>query len=138
MAAELVRRMAAAGIELWREGDRLRFRAPSGALTAELRAAVGEHRAELLALVPVVGTGAEPFGLTAAEVAEFRRLGVAVKVRAPKLGEFWLVPSYTGQDRNEVTAEDAGRLLMLMATFPGSEVESFTWLRRAAGAEEER
>ena len=60
------------------------------------------------------------------------------EVRAPKLGEFWLVPSYTGQDRNEVTAEDAGRLLMLMATFPGSEVESFTWLRRAAGTEEER
>ena len=135
-AAEVVRTLAAAGVELWREGDRLRFRAPSGALTAELRAMVGDHRAELLAFVPVVGTGGEPFGLTAAEVAEFRRLGAAVKVRAPKLGVFWLVPAYTGLERNEVTAEDAGRLLMVMATFPGSEVESFTWLRERAAEEE--
>lgn len=133
-AAELLRTLITGGVDLWREGDRLRFRAPTGALTAELRELVGEHRAALLGMVPRVGTGGEPFGLTAAEIAEFRRLRVDVKVRSPKAGEFWLVPAYTDADRHEVTPEDAGKLLMLLEAFPGSEVESFAWLR-GEGAE---
>ena len=136
-AAALLRALIAADVDLWREGDRLRFRAPAGALTGDLRALVGEHRAALLALVPRVGTGGEPFGLTAVEIAEFRRLGVEVRVRSPKAGEFWLVPAYTAADRNEVTPEDAGKLLMLLEAFPGSELESFAWLRREDAARRE-
>ncbi len=35
-------------ITLWRDGDNLRFSAPTGALTAELRAAMGARKSELL------------------------------------------------------------------------------------------
>ena len=46
---ELLRRLAEQGVELWFEGDRLRFRAPKGALTPEQRAEVGSRRAEVVA-----------------------------------------------------------------------------------------
>ncbi|RIK81906.1 MAG: hypothetical protein DCC68_07575 [Planctomycetota bacterium] len=42
--AEIGRR----GIELYLDGERLRFRAPAGALGSELRAAVGEQRAAII------------------------------------------------------------------------------------------
>lgn len=86
-------------------------------------------------MVPRVGTGCEPYGLTAAEIAEFRRLGVEVRMRSSPVGEFWLVPAYTGADRHEITFEDAGKLAMVMEMFPGSEVESFEWLLCAAREE---
>ena len=41
--------LARLGVVLTVEGDRLRFRAPAGVLTAELRAAVAANRAEILA-----------------------------------------------------------------------------------------
>jgi amino acid adenylation domain-containing protein len=37
------------GVEIWAEGDRLRYRAPEGILTSELRAQLREHRDEILA-----------------------------------------------------------------------------------------
>lgn len=39
------------GIELWTEGGKLRFRAPKGVLTPDLRARLAEHKDELLAAV---------------------------------------------------------------------------------------
>ena len=92
LALRRIRTSGSAG----REGGRLRIRAPSGALIVELRALVVEHRAALLASVPRVRTGGEPSGLTAAEIAEFRRLGVEVWMRSSSAGEFWLVPAYSG------------------------------------------
>lgn len=126
---ELLRLLVDRGVDLWREGDRLRFRAPAGILTAELRDEVVKNRGFLLDRVPRLADGEPPFGLSPAEIAEFRALGVSVRIRSRMAGDFWIMPVYTGQDRPEVTPEDAGRLLRLLQTFPGSVVESFQWLR---------
>ncbi|HET7695318.1 MAG TPA: amino acid adenylation domain-containing protein [Vicinamibacterales bacterium] len=47
---DLLDRLRAAQIEIAADGDRLRIRAPQGALTEELRAALAAHKSELLAL----------------------------------------------------------------------------------------
>ena len=47
-AAELVETLAAKGVELWFEGDRLRFRAPKNVLTAEQRAELSAMKADIL------------------------------------------------------------------------------------------
>ncbi len=44
-------RLSELGIEIRAEGDRLRFRAPEGALTADLREQLREHRDELLVML---------------------------------------------------------------------------------------
>ena len=44
------------GIELWVEGDQLRYRAPKGALTAELRSKLRRHKAELLEALQAYGS----------------------------------------------------------------------------------
>ncbi|HEU4325741.1 MAG TPA: condensation domain-containing protein, partial [Roseiflexaceae bacterium] len=48
---ELLARLRELGIKLWTEGDRLRFQAPKGALTPELRDALVEHKAEVIAFL---------------------------------------------------------------------------------------
>jgi hypothetical protein len=50
-ALDLLADFRRAGIELFADAGRLRFRAPAGALTASMREAVAAHREELLALV---------------------------------------------------------------------------------------
>ena len=45
---ETIAAARAAEIDLWREGDRLRYRAPRGALTPELESAFAEHKAAIL------------------------------------------------------------------------------------------
>ncbi len=49
--ADVIVALVEAGAVLWTEGDALRFRAPAGALSAELRAAAGRCRPALVALV---------------------------------------------------------------------------------------
>ena len=46
---QLLQRLTERGVELWFEGDRLRFRAPKGALTSAERAEVAACRADVLA-----------------------------------------------------------------------------------------
>jgi amino acid adenylation domain-containing protein len=46
-AAELVNALGQRGVELWFEGTRLRFRAPKGALSPEIRAELSARRAEV-------------------------------------------------------------------------------------------
>ncbi|MGJ5893096.1 non-ribosomal peptide synthetase [Streptomyces sp. V2] len=48
-AAELVSELAAVGVELWEEDGRIRFRAPQGALTEELRERLRDGRDAVLA-----------------------------------------------------------------------------------------
>jgi pyochelin synthetase len=51
-ATELLADLAQQGVQLWVEGDRLRYRAPKGALTPSLRDGLLAHKSELLALLP--------------------------------------------------------------------------------------
>ncbi|SDI11974.1 pyochelin synthetase [Actinokineospora alba] len=51
-AAELIEELGAAGIELWREEERLRFRAPRGAMTDERKAKLRTFKADLLTVLP--------------------------------------------------------------------------------------
>ena len=51
--AELDRR----GVVLEPNGDKLRYRAPQGALTPELREAMAENKAEILSTLRTVGDG---------------------------------------------------------------------------------
>jgi amino acid adenylation domain-containing protein len=47
--AELIAKLKEQGVNLWFEGERLRFRAPKGALTPVLRAELGPRKSEVLA-----------------------------------------------------------------------------------------
>jgi hypothetical protein len=47
----LLQELRRLGVQLYADGNRLRFRAPPGAYTPELRRLVGEHRQALLALL---------------------------------------------------------------------------------------
>src|SRR5579862_2938326 len=47
------------GVDLWREGERLRYRGPEKALTQPLVQALKEHKEELLALVDRRAAGAQ-------------------------------------------------------------------------------
>ena len=48
MSAELLADLVSRGIELWFEGDHLRFRAPTGVMTPELRGQLASRRGEIL------------------------------------------------------------------------------------------
>lgn len=50
-ARELLAALRAQDVTLWAEADKLRYRAPSGTLTAELREALSAHKPELLRLL---------------------------------------------------------------------------------------
>lgn len=45
---DILQRLHAAGVTLTVQGDRLRYRCPPGAMTAELRAALAEWKPELV------------------------------------------------------------------------------------------
>ena len=46
---ELLDVLASRGVQIWAEGDRLRCRAPQGALTADVRAALEANKPAILA-----------------------------------------------------------------------------------------
>ncbi|MBL8986311.1 MAG: amino acid adenylation domain-containing protein [Gemmatimonadetes bacterium] len=64
--AALVAQLRELGVTLWLEGDRLRFAAPPGRLTPELREAMKQHRQELVELL-ATAAGAEVAALPPAD-----------------------------------------------------------------------
>ena len=68
--AELYRR----GVVLEPNGDKLRYRAPRGAMTSELRDAMAENKAEILSTLRRVGDGqSAPLNRPIANEQELRR-----------------------------------------------------------------
>jgi hypothetical protein len=63
--------------------------------------------------------------LTADEVASFKALGAEVCLASDAIGEVWIVPKYTGQERNEISVEHAATLAAICAAFPGAKVVGF-------------
>lgn len=59
------------------------------------------------------------------EIASFKALGVEVCIKSEEVGEIWLVPEYTDQNRKEISVEHAATLSAVCAAFPGAKVASF-------------
>lgn len=59
------------------------------------------------------------------EIASFKSLGAEVCVNSPDIGEIWLVPEYTGEDRNEISIEHAATLSVLCAVFPEARIKEY-------------
>jgi len=55
-AVELLAVLHERGIEVFRDGDKLRYRSPAGAIDDGLRRTVQEHRDELLEIIAVAET----------------------------------------------------------------------------------
>ena len=53
---QLLTALAQHDVKLFLEGNRLRYRSPAGAFTPELRAAIGEHREEVIRRLARGGT----------------------------------------------------------------------------------
>jgi hypothetical protein len=137
------------GVELRLEGGRLRYRAPAGALTAELREALRAHREELLELLRETGPPHSHTDLLAqAELLEARHQLGAVLLSSRLLDrELWVVlrprmletleaeedgrssprPVLRVEDVlrvSEMPPEDRLPLLRTLAAFPGARVQS--------------
>ncbi len=63
--------------------------------------------------------------LTDDDIASFKALGASVRIRSEHVGDVWLVPEYTGKDRQELSIEHAATLTAICAAFPGAKVTSF-------------
>jgi hypothetical protein len=68
--------------------------------------------------------------ITEADVESFRALGAEVCLLSPELGEVWIVPEPTAEDRCELLPEQLALLVHATAAFPGSRVVAFQ--RRAS------
>ncbi len=66
--------------------------------------------------VPVVRT------LSDADLASFKALGTEVRIATEGLGDVWLVPAYTGADRQELSVEHAALIATVASAFPGARV----------------
>ena len=76
-APELLAELSNKGIKVWAEGDRLRFRAPEGALTGDLREALVNKKEEILALLRDAETGTASADIPMAPVPRDGRLALS-------------------------------------------------------------
>jgi hypothetical protein len=73
------------------------------------------------AVLPHNGATA-PGAIEGGDVASFRELRGEVLLHLPTVGEVWLVPKRTAQNRNELVAEELARIVNTVAAFPGAGV----------------
>ena len=66
--------------------------------------------------VPVVRT------ISDADLASFKALGVEVRLATEELGDVWVVPAYTGMDRQELSVDHAALIAAVASAFPGARV----------------
>jgi len=71
-------------------------------------------------------------GFTTEDIESFNALGVEVQLHSETYGELWLVPSYTGKPRKELTPEHAATVMRVLSVFPGSHVVAFEKTAREA------
>jgi len=64
--------------------------------------------------------------VTDEEVASFKAIRAEVCIRSEDVGEVWVVPEYTGADRQELSVEHSVTLATICAVFPGAKVVSLT------------
>lgn len=64
-------------------------------------------------------------GFTSQDIESFKALGVEVQLHSETYGELWLVPTYTGKPRKEITPEHAATVMRVLSVFPGSHVVAF-------------
>ena len=69
--------------------------------------------------------------LTDEDIASFKALGVEVCLASEEIGEVWIVPEYTEQQRRELRIDHAATLTAVCAAFPGAKVTSFEKLAKA-------
>jgi hypothetical protein len=72
------------------------------------------------------------------EVASFKALGVEVCIKSEDVGDIWLVPEYTNQDRKEISVEHAATLASFCAAFPGAKVRSYEKTSDQKSSDDER
>jgi len=63
--------------------------------------------------------------ITEDQIKALEELRIELCVRTDAVGELWLVASYTGVERNEMTFRDAATVAAMCAVFPGAEVTQF-------------
>jgi hypothetical protein len=75
-------------------------------------------------LAPMVTREEVPLArtLSEADIASFKALGVEVRLASEDLGDVWLVPAYTGADRQELSVEHAALLATICSALPGAQV----------------
>ena len=69
--------------------------------------------------------------LTDEDIASFKALDVEVCLASEEIGEVWIVPEYTEQERRELRIDHAATLTAVCAAFPGAKVTSFEKLAKA-------
>ena len=137
-ASVLIANLQRRGVELAAEGDRLRYRAPRGALSPELLADLRSHKTEILAELIQDGNSASSAALESGVPA-------AILIDSPRYGEAWvctdaevaavirLEEQRRDQPRPVLMASDVSRLqgkspeaitavLNVVTTFPGARV----------------
>lgn len=65
------------------------------------------------------------------ELQRWKDLKCEVCIVSPAIDEVWLVPKYTGTDRDEISIDDAMTMLRVLTAFPGSRIDKF--IRKGKG-----
>lgn len=79
-------------------------------------------RARAATPAPAATTAPATPAVTATALASFQALGAEVRVESHELGELWLVPAYTGADRQELSLEHAALLATLCSALPSARI----------------